>query len=229
MIERQQQPTWSGEPPAPPGSLPEESGDDPPEPTVPGIPLQRVVVDDEPTLFGLPAEVGGDEVAPDAVAPIRLVKVRRADPVAGFLLVLAGLAAAASVWLPWQGGATDTGLSLVRRGLETAGSDIRTLGPSGQWQPLAIVLGGGVLFLLGVLMFGPARTHRFSGVLALVVAGGAAAAVLFRVAEAGWRVDRGDLGLWCAVAVAGLGLLGALKAMLTAPRVTPRWRATVPE
>ena len=229
MIERQQQPTWSGEPPAPPGSLPEESSDDPPEPTVPGIPLQRVVVDDEPTLFGLPAEVGGDEVAPDTVAPIRLVKVRRADPVAGFLLVLAGLAAAASVWLPWRGGASDTGLSLVRRGLETAGSDIRALGPSGLWQPLAIVLGGSVLFLLGVLMFGPARTHRLSGVLALVVAGGAAAAVLFRVAEAGWHVDREDLGLWCAVAVAGLGLLGALKAMLTAPRVTPRWRATVSE
>ena len=157
------------------------------------------------------------------------MKVRRADPVAGVLLVLAGLAAAASLWLPWQKAGTDTGLSLVRGGLETAGSDIRALGPTGQWQPLAIVLGGVVLFLLGVLMFGPARTHRFSGVLALVVAGGAAAAVLFRVAEAGWHVDRGDLGLWCAVAVAGLGLLGALKAMLTPPRITPRWRPTVQE
>ena len=54
MIERQQQPTWSGEPPAPPDFLPEQLADGPPDLTVSGIPLQRVVVDDEPTLFGLP-------------------------------------------------------------------------------------------------------------------------------------------------------------------------------
>jgi hypothetical protein len=115
-----------------------------------------------------------------------------------------------------------TGLTLVRQGLEVAGSDIRTLGPSGLWQPLAVVLGGGVLLLLGLLMFGPARTHRVSGLVALVVACGAAAGVLLRVANTGWRIVRWDLGLWCAAAVAVLGLLGALKAMLTAPRI--RWR-----
>ena len=157
------------------------------------------------------------------------MSIRRADPVAGVLLVLAGGAAAASLWLPWLKGDTGTGLPLVRRGLEIAGSDIRALGPSGLWQPLAIVLGGGVLFLLGVLMFGPARTHRLSGVLALLVASAAAAGVLFRIGDAGWDVDRWDLGLWCAVAVAGLGVLGALKAMLTAPRITPRWRRTAQE
>jgi hypothetical protein len=224
MTERQQQPTWSGEPPAPPDSPPEELSDGPPEPTVPGIPLQRVVVADEPTLLGFPAEVGDEDVATDVVAPVRLVSVRRADPVAGVVLVLAGVAGAASLVLPWRKGDEGTGLSLVRHGLQVAGSDVRALGPSGLWQPLAIVLGGVVLFLLGVLMFGPARTHRISGLLALLVASGAAAAVLFRVAHAGWYLTRGDLGLWCAVAVAALGLLGALKAMLTPPRITTRWR-----
>jgi hypothetical protein len=229
MTERQQQPTWSGEPAAPPGSLAEQPVDGAPGATVPGIPLQRVVVADEPTLLGFPAEVGEDDAAPEDVGPVRLVSVRRADPVAGILLVLAGSAAAAAVWLPWLEGDAGTGLSLVRRGLEVAGSDIRALGPGGLWQPLAIVLGGGVLLLLGLLMFGPARTHRISGVLALLVASGAAAGVLFRIAAAGWRVDRWGLGLWCAVAVAGLGLLGALKAMLTAPRIRTRWRRTAQE
>ena len=224
MTERQSQPTRSGEPMAPPEFLPQQPPELPPEPTLPGIPAQRIVMADEPTLLGFPAEVGEPDGTTDDVAPVRLVSVRRADPVAGVVLVLAGFAAAASLWLPWRKGDDGTGLSLVRHGLQVAGSDVRALGPSGLWQPLAIVLGGVVLFLLGVLMFGPARTHRISGLLALLVASGAAAGVLFRVAHAGWHLARWDLGLWCAVAVAGLGLLGALKAMLTPPRITTRWR-----
>jgi hypothetical protein len=224
MIERQSQPTWSDEPMAPPGFLPQPPLELPPQPTVPGIPAQRVVGADEPTLLGFPAEVGEPDGTTEAAAPVTLVSVRRADPVAGVVLVLAGVAAAASLWLPWRKDADGTGLTLVRHGLQVAGSDIRALGSSGQWQPLAIVLGGVVLFLLGVLMFGPARGHRISGLLALLVASGAAAAVLLRVAHTGWQLARWDLGLWCAIAVAGLGLLGALKAMLTSPRITPRWR-----
>jgi hypothetical protein len=52
------------------------------------------------------------------------------------------------------------------------------------------------------------------------VAAGATAGVLFRVADTGWLAVRFGTGLWFAVAVASLGLLGALKAMLTVPRVT---------
>lgn len=224
MTERQQeQPTWSGEPMAPPEVLPPQQVDVPPEPTVPGIPLQRVILSDEPTLLGFPAEVGQEDRSADDV-PVRLVKVRRADPVAGVLLVLAGAAAATSLWVPWRKGDPAWGLTLVRQGLQVAGSDVRALGPSGLWQPLAIVLGGVVLLLMGLLMFGPARTHRASGVLALLVACAVGAGVLFRVARAGWLVDRWDVGLWCGAAVAALGLLGALKAMLTPPRITTRWR-----
>ena len=218
MTERQQ----------PPGLPPAQPSDGPPDPTVPGIPLQRMVTADEPTLLGFPAEFGEDDPAGtvDDVVPVQLVSVRRADPVAGAVLVLAGVAAAASVGLPWRKGDPATGFSLVRQGLEVAGSNVRAIGPSGLWQPMAVVLGGGVLLLMGLLMFGPARTHRISGLVALVVACGAAAGVLFLVAHAGWLVARWDPGLWCAAAVALLGLLGALKAMLTPPRI--RWRRPAP-
>jgi hypothetical protein len=180
---------------------------------------------DDVTLFGLPADVPDQRppvAAPGAAPPVRLMSRRRADPLAGVALVLAGVAAAVSLSLPWRQGKADTGLSLVRRGVHLAVSEVGELGLSGLWQPLAIVLGGGVLLLLGLLMFRPARTHRFLGVLALLVAAGVVAGVLFRVAQADWSVARFDLGLWCAVAVGVLGVLGALKAMLTAPLVRIR-------
>jgi uncharacterized membrane protein len=77
-----------------------------------------------------------------------------------------------------------------------------------------------LLVLLGFLLLVPARAHRALGVLALVVSLAAAAAVIALVSGVGWQVDRFGPGMWCAVAVPALGLLGALKAMLTAPRVT---------
>jgi hypothetical protein len=65
----------------------------------------------------------------------------------------------------------------------------------------------------------PARAHRLLGVLALLVALATAAAVLVLLASSGWRVDRFSAGTWFAAAVPVLGLLGALKAMLTPPHV----------
>jgi len=83
-----------------------------------------------------------------------------------------------------------------------------------------VVLAGGLLYLLGVPLFFPARGHRFVGVLALVVALAASAGVLTMVADAGWTIAPFRYGMGFAVAVPVLGLLGALKAMLTFPRVT---------
>jgi hypothetical protein len=241
MTDFQQQAYRSGERTAgtetPPLDGPEARADGP----VSGIPPPR---EDDPTILGFPAvadvdDGGGDRAAdgrdtstdrqaPPVEAgldpPVRLVVLRRADPVAGIALVLAGVAAAASLWLPWRQGNADTGLSLVWRGLRVAGSGMGQLGATGLWQPLVIVLGGGLLLLLGVLLFLPERTHRFVGVQALFVATGAAAAVLFQVAQAEWSAARFDRGMWCAVAVGVLGVLGALKAMLTAPRVTAKPR-----
>jgi hypothetical protein len=89
---------------------------------------------------------------------------------------------------------------------------------NGLWQPLVIMLGGGVLLLVGLLLLLPARTHRFLGALALVVAAAVVAGVLVPLVDAGWDLGVFAAGFWFAIAVAVLGLLGSLKAILTGPR-----------
>jgi hypothetical protein len=148
----------------------------------------------------------------------RLVFLRRADGVAGVLLILAGIASVASLMLPWTVEGT-SGLTLVIRGADVLASGVDELARSDIWQPLAVLLCGVALFLLGLRLFHPARAHRPVGVLALLIALPAAAAVLLLVAGLDWRLDRFGLGLWVVIAVPAFGLLGALKAMLTAPRV----------
>jgi len=144
----------------------------------------------------------------------RPVAVRRPDLLAALLLVLAGVAAAISLVLPWVQGRSATGLDLVRRGFSSLGH----LAGTGLWQPLVIVLGGGVLFVLGLLVVVPARSHRFLGAVALVVTAFVAAGVLVPLADAHWHSRVFDLGFWFAGAVAVLGLLGGLKALLTGRR-----------
>jgi hypothetical protein len=204
-----------------------------PAATLPGTPPPGGEAEDEPTILGFPAEIEPDDDRDDVGADgartgtgggpdsaVRLVVLRRADRIAGSALILAGAAANASLWLPWVAGESLTGMSLVRRGAAVAGSGLGELLRSGVWQPIAVVLGGGLLVLLGLLLFLPAHTHRLVGVLALLVALTATAAVLTLLAGADWVTARFALGMWFGVAVAGFGLLGALKAMLTLPLVT---------
>jgi hypothetical protein len=193
-------------------------------------PPREVLTDGEPTLLGFPAEFAGDddrdepplpEAEPAAepdVSPTHpeLVYVRRADPFAAAALVLAGVAANVSLSLSWSPGEEPSGLSLVQRGVEALGS--RGF-ESGTWQPVVVVLSGGLLVVLGLLLLVPARAHRLVGLLALVVSLAAAAAVVLLMVDTGLADDRLGPGMWCAVAVPVLGVLGALKAMLTAPRV----------
>jgi hypothetical protein len=148
------------------------------------------------------------------------VVVRRADTLAGLLLLLAGIAAGVSLLVVWLHGG-DTGLDLVRDGVGDL-DDPQRLADRDTWEPLAVVFGGAVLFVLGLLMFIPAKTHRFLGVLALLVTLVVAAGVLVPLAEAGWDVHRWAVGAWFAVAVGGLGFLGALKALMTGPKVGRR-------
>jgi hypothetical protein len=150
---------------------------------------------------------------------VQLMSRRRADWPAGLALVLAGVAAVVSLWLPWYRGVDGTGLPVVRQGVVVLGSGVGALGRSGLWPPLVVVLGGGVLLLLGLLLFRRARTHRLVGVLALLVAMAADAGVVVPLANANWSAALFGPGMWCAVAVAGLGTLGAIKAMLTMPLV----------
>jgi hypothetical protein len=142
------------------------------------------------------------------------VAFRRADIAAGLLLVLAGVAAGISLLLPWLADRDDSGLELVWRGFDEIGD----LGDSGFWQPLAVVLGGGVLLVLGLLLLVPARSHRFLGALALLVTAAAAAGVLVPLAQDHWRFGGFSVGFWFAIAVPVLGLLGSLKALLTPAR-----------
>jgi hypothetical protein len=192
--------------------------------------------DANPSILGFPAEIGTAESdvvvtehADDGAGAVtvrraasvgRLVMVRRADVVGGVLLVLAGVAAGLSLWFPWVRGDDFTGLSLVSGGLAVLASG----GPevdSASWQPVAVVLGGGALLLLGLLLFLPAAGHRFVGLLAFVVAEVAAAGLLVPLSASGWSAGKFDVGMWCAVAVPVLGVVGALKAMLTGPRFRP--------
>ena len=146
------------------------------------------------------------------------VVVRRSDNVAGLLLLLAGIAAGVSLLLVWTSGG-GTGLDLVRAGLDDLADDPQRLADRISWAPPAVVLGGAVLFVLGLLLFVPAKTHRFLGALALLVSLVVGAGVLVPLADADWDLQPWAVGAWFAVAVAGLGFLGALKALMTGPKV----------
>jgi hypothetical protein len=155
---------------------------------------------------------------PAATAPAyssRPVATRRPDPVAALLLLLAGIAAAVSLVLHWLTRTQQTGWTLLRDGLQDFGAIFRT----GMWQPLAIILGGGALFLIGLLVLVPARAHRLLGLLALLITLAIGAAVLVPLADADWRLSPFAIGFFFAFAVGGLGLLGSLKALLSSPRL----------
>jgi len=141
------------------------------------------------------------------------VVVRRADTLAGLLLLLAGIAAGVSLLVVWlHGGAT--GLDLLQEG---TGPPQRLVG-EGTWEVPAVVYGGAVLFVLGLLAYVPARTHRLLGALAVLVSLVVAAGVLVPLADLDWDLQRWAAGSWAAAAVAVLGFLGGLKALSTSPR-----------
>jgi hypothetical protein len=146
------------------------------------------------------------------------VAVRRPDPFGALCLLLAGVAAGLSLALPWTPGGA-TGYGLAEDVVTTAGRDWTDLFGTGLWQPGAVLAGGAVLLLLGLLLLVPARAHRFLGALALLVAGVVVAAVVVPSAAQRWQPGAFDLGFAFALAVAVLGLLGALKALLTGPQL----------
>jgi hypothetical protein len=166
--------------------------------------------------YGAAAPVTGGTTAPDYSS--RPLAVRRPDALAALLLVLAGVAAGVSLLLRWLDGNATTGWDLLRLAWHQRHSGVGDFFRSGMWQPVAVVLAGVVLFVLGLLLLVPARTHRTLGVLALLASLGAAAGVLVPLSTSGWRFSAFDLGFWFACAVAVLGLLGALKALLSRQR-----------
>ncbi len=174
---------------------------------------------DRPTEAG--ATAYGASPATDPTLPkysAEPMVVRRQDPAAALLLLVAGLAAGISLLLPWLADDDVTGLTLVKDAFTALGDGVGEVIRTGYVQPLTIVLGGGALFLLGLLMLVPARRHRLLGLVALVVALLVTAAVLVPLAIAGWDLGGFGVGFWFAIAVAVLGLLGAAKALLARRR-----------
>jgi hypothetical protein len=160
------------------------------------------------------AAYGASAVTSPDYSP-RPVAIRRPDVLAALFMILAGAAAGISLLLRWLTTDDATGLDLVRRGLDDLGVGFGELIDTGFWQPLIVVVGGGVLLVLGLLAFVPARRHRALGLIALLVTGAVAAAVLVPLVQADWDLGVFDLGFWFAVGVAVLGLLGSLKAVFT--------------
>ena len=153
----------------------------------------------------------GDTAPEYSAAPIT---VKRQDPAASLFLLVAGIAAGLSLLLPWLADDDVTGLTLVKDAFTALGDGVGELIGTGYIQPLTIVLGGGVLFLLGLLLLAPARSHLLVGLVALVVALLVTVAVLVPLAVAGWDLGFFGIGFWFAIAVAVLGLVGAAKALL---------------
>jgi hypothetical protein len=209
MTERQD--TTPGMDPVPPGGAPGSSGPGyatGPVTTGPAYATGPVAGPAGATAYG-----AGPATTPD-YSP-RPVAVRRPDVLAALLLLLAAAAAAISLVLPWLADGDDDGLDLVRQGLDDLVDSVGTVIDNGFWQPLTVIAGGAVLLVLGLLMLLPAKRRRFLGLLALLVSGAVAAAVLVPLFQSGWDAGSFGIGFWFAVAVAVLGLLGALKALLT--------------
>ena len=167
------------------------------------------------SAVGATANGSGSAPAPAGARSSAQPAPRRQDPVGSLLLLVSGIAAGISLVLRWLADDDVTGLSLVRNGFAELGRGIGGVLSTGYVQPLTVVLGGGVLFLLGLLLLVPARRHRAVGLLALVVALLVAVAVLVPLAIAGWDLGFFGVGFWFAMAVPVLGLLGGLKALLT--------------
>jgi len=165
-----------------------------------------------PTTPGATAYDGLETTAPPYSD--RPVVFRGPESLGGLLLILAGIVAAVSLVLDWLADDDISGWGLLRQGFDDL---VGAFTDGGLWQPLVIVLGGGVLFVLGLLLWLPARSHRGVGVVALVVSLAITAAVLVPLIDAKWKLGFFGPGFWCAIAVAVLGLVGSLKAVLTRP------------
>jgi len=140
------------------------------------------------------------------------VAVRRPDPLAGMMMVLAGVGIGVSLLLEWVQDVS--GYDIFVPSLGRVGSFFS----DGVWQPLVIVIGAAVLLLIGLLAFIPGKSRRVLGLIALLIAVGIAAAVLTALIDVDFDLAAFELGFYVVIGAAVLGLLGALKAAVTPPK-----------
>jgi len=140
------------------------------------------------------------------------VAVRRPDPLAGILLVLAGVGIGVSLLLEWF--SSLNGYDIFEDALDNAGSFFS----DGVWQPLVIVFGGAVLLLIGLFAFIPGKSRRTIGLIALLIALAIVAAVMTALITADFDFSAFEPGFLVVIGAAVVGLLGALKAAVTPPK-----------
>ena len=168
----------------------------------------------ESTAGGAAAYPGPGASGTAPVYSDRPVAFRGPETLGGLLLILAGIAAALSLLFDWLADDDVSGWGLIRRGF----GDVGEIFDNGMWQPVAVILGGGVLFILGFLMWLPMRSHRFLGALGLLVSAVVIAGLLVPLAAEDWDFGAFAIGFYFGIAVGVLGLLGSLKALLTGPK-----------
>jgi hypothetical protein len=168
---------------------------------------------------GTPGWSGQDPAATSPRYSTQPVAVRRGDPLAALLLLLAGIAAGVSLLLDWLPREDTRGWDVLKAAWDDVSDNgFGSLFDTGFWQPAAVFLGGAVLFVLGLLVLVPARAHRFLGLVGLLVSLAVAAGVLVPLSKNGWDLGEFRVGFYVAMGVAALGLLGSLKALLTGPK-----------
>lgn len=140
------------------------------------------------------------------------VALRRPDSFAGMLMVVCGVAIGVSLLLDWSGGTA--GYDVFRAAFDQAGDFFN----DGIWQALVIVFGAAVLLLLGLFAFIPSRSRRALGLIAFLVAAAMTAAVLTALIDVDFDLNAFEVGFWVVIGATALGLLGALKAVLTPPK-----------
>lgn len=156
-----------------------------------------------------------------APAPIRSSVT--ADPIAGMLLILAGVAGILELLLPWKravkllsGDATGWKLFEISRNQSLSAGDTLAL-----YSVLGVAVAGGACLLLGLAMFAPIDHHPLGAIallLSVLSIGGAAWYVLrTRSAVGGVAAvfEQGEIGFYLFLAAGVIGLIGAIKALAT--------------
>jgi len=158
-------------------------------------------------------------------APVRTRPTVAADPVAGLLLIVSGVAGILELLLPWRaavrtlpsyGSLTGWDFFVLGRGQALAAGDTLAL-----YTVLGVAVAGGACVLLGLAMFAPIDHHPL-GAIALLASvasfGGALWWVLRNRLSAGGIgavLAQGQIGFYLFLSAGLMGLIGAIKALAT--------------
>lgn len=150
----------------------------------------------------------------------------RADPVAGIILLVAGVAGVAQLFLSWTSRVLGVGLPGEITGWQWFKA-AKELGPAdlgasiAAYSGLLVAVGGGALVLLALAMFAPIN-HRPLGAAGLLLSVAATGAALCWVLHNrsslggfGAMTESAELGWFLFLSSGLIGVIGSLKALAT--------------